>query len=224
MSVKNIACAITQGGHSPSYNFRMRQCNRRERQEAKRFINMIGRDEESDAVMMLEHRYWGYRRDASTGRLSAFTRWIHTQIGRTFDEVNHDLAQLDRRWKVRQSFRERIVNSLRHIWDDTQWVQVDDVVVDDRGTLCRGSEVESLPRKVRRPAPANLWDIEDAAGTVVESCGELYWKHAGRLVSFTPEETERFYALPGYQQRTLKAYHRPLGKRRKNRPLTKHST
>lgn len=217
MSTKNLARAISQGGHDASYNHRIRRANRQTRQEEKRFIRALLSDETSDAQIDVPPVSWGYAGKKSTGSAGPLRRWLDGMVGHDLEEAYHRLCRFDRRTREGRRVIRMAEAIIEDATDHTSLVTYDDVVVDENGTLRAGSDFacETDPR----PRPYVRWPIRRNR-RVIERCGDLFFRVNGALVPFTDEQTEDYHRLSGSNQRALKGYHRSMdGKRRKNRRL-----
>lgn len=214
MSVKDLARAITQGGHDNGLNQRVRRANRGERREARRFVAAMLAGED-DAHIDVESAHWGYAERERTGKDNALVRWLDRMVGHNFEEAYHRLCLADRRSARGRELVKRALSLITHADNDAALVFDHDVVVDRDGTICRGSDFMSerdLP-----PRPVVRWP---ASRKVVDHCGDLFWKCDGQLIPFTAEEAELFHLLSGDRQRRIKGYYRPMnGKRRLDREL-----
>lgn len=214
MSTKNLARAISQGGHDANYNLRVRTYHRRSRREARRFVGAMLADGMGDAHVAVEHVNWGYAGKKATGSGGPLRRWLGAMVGRDFEEAYHRLCGHDRRSRRGRELVKRALDLIEDVSDDASVMLDDDITVDLGGTLHRGSDFASSRGRSSRPA-AYL----PMRRAVVDRCGELFWKcKDGALVAMSAEQAETFHLLPGSRQRRLKGYHRTMdGKRRKNR-------
>lgn len=216
MAIKNLARAITQGGHDINLNDRVRLAHRRERREARRFIVALLADEQSDAQIDIGHAHYGYAEKISTGKDTPLVRWLNRMVGHNFEEAYHRLCLADRRSARGRELIERTLSIVERADDDATWVSDHDMVVDLDGTLCRGSDFVSEYNL--SPRPIVRWSVHHK---VVDHCGDLFWKKRnGELIPLTEQEARNFHLLPGNRQRDLKGYYRSMfGKRRLNREL-----
>jgi len=94
MSVKSLARAIAQGGHTGSYNAQCRRTRRTERYRGRQYVKDAAFDADGEHVEPRE-QIMDYDRD-STGRSAPLKRWLASQVGQPYELVRHKLARLDR--------------------------------------------------------------------------------------------------------------------------------
>jgi hypothetical protein len=239
MSVRNLSRAIIQGGRSGSSKWSRRYATRIERREVTRYVREVMReaegevpyavlDFESGRIELASEHFGGNlvmprRQEISpdfADRLGPLNRWLEAHVGRGWEEVYHKLSRFDRRCVAGRHLVDDHALKLVCHQDDHGWART--YIVDHDGILCRREDFESTRTRPSRPIRPYSFREEWAGGRkVMDRCGELFWSKHGFLTPFSVEDIEVWNTLRGYDQRTLKGYHRSgyAPKRRLNRVL-----
>lgn len=240
MSTKNLARAIIQGGRADSSKSIRRRTTRTERRRAKRYVAhaldaIEGATEriftvDAHGVARIDEirsdnpdiRVPAPRRTRTypdfNDRLGPLNRWLDAHVGRSWEEVWHKLCLHDRSSTAGRHLVDDHARKSVGLWTDEH--TSDRFVVDEDGTLCRESDFARAPRVSPRPwlrpDERDAWSRKRAVATVGD---ERFWRDGDALVPFTDEDEAVYQSLRGYDQRALRGYCRPFGKKRLSREL-----
>lgn len=140
MSVKSLARAIAQGGHTGMYNAQCRRTRRTERYRGRQYVKDAAFDANGEHVEPRE-QIMDYDRD-STGRSAPLKRWLASQVGQPYELVRHKLARLDRTDRRGRPLLAGHVDNLTLSPSATHASRVADYIADENGVLCARTDFD----------------------------------------------------------------------------------